>query len=116
MQEYEKMNQIASSLPQLELSKAYDYREVVTLALEVVLHFINGGKCKCIFYPRRARFFSENYEVEHGFIQHSKETIVNHELFCTDQFFNCNYCGAELILHTQDGGHAPHSSWLIKEK
>lgn len=116
IQEYEKMNLIASNLPQLELSKTYDYREVVILALEVVLHFVNEGKCKCIFYPKRTRFFSENYEVEYGFIRHSKETVVNCELFYTDQFFTCNYCGAELTLRTQDGGHSPHSSWSMKEK
>ncbi|OHX68374.1 hypothetical protein [Flammeovirga pacifica] len=115
-QEYDKMNHIASMLPKLELSKTHDYREVVQLALDIVLQFINGRKCKCIFYPKRARFFSKDYEVELGFIRSSKEAIVNHESYFKDQFFDCNYCSAALILRTQDGGHSPYSSWQIKDQ
>lgn len=114
MKDYEIMKRIAIKLPQLEISKFYDYREVVNLALDIIFHFINGGVCKCQFYPQRAKFFVPQYELAYGYItKSSKPTNVNYEHFYTEDFYDCKHCGAKLIETVQEGGHSPYSFWRI---
>ena len=116
IRDYEQMKANANKLPELEISKFYDYRDVIKLGLDIVLHFINGGACKCLFYHKRANFFVEKYELAFGYIMKSSQpTFVNYELFYTEDFYECTKCGAKLIITNSEGGHYPYSTWKISD-
>ena len=111
--ELKYMTNIVFDLPQKNYENLYDdYRLMVKLTLEITSNFIEGNKCKCNFYHRKAKLFSPNTEIKLGFIKKaSKEDYVNKEQWYWVEFYECNFCNKTLGYRTQEGGHSPHTSW-----